>query len=83
MILSIIDYKNYPKINADKTREYTWLDQKYVKIPDVIGMNLKEAKNVLKSFSIEYSGTGETIIEQSPDGNTFIKENSIVKLMLN
>ena len=83
VMLSIIDYKGYKKINSGTTREYTWLDQKYIKLPDVIGMDLAEAKKLLKSFSIEYSGSGNNIIEQSPYGNTFVKEGSIVKLMLN
>ena len=83
VMLSIIDYKNYPKVESDTTREYTWLDQKYLKLPDVIGMSLSEAKKILKGFTIEYSGSGENIIAEEPQGNTFVKENSIVKLMLN
>ena len=83
VMLSIIDYKGYPKVNSDKTREYTWLDQKYIKLPNVIGMDLKEDKKILKGFTIEYSGSGDNIIAQSPSGNAFVKENSIVKLMLN
>lgn len=83
IMLSIIDSKNLPKAQTDNTREYTWLDTKYVKLPDVIGMNLADAKKLLKSFSIEYSGTGNNIIEQSPKGNVFAKEGSTVKLLLN
>ena len=82
-MLSIIDYKEYPKVKSDTTREYTWLDQKYIKLPNVVDMNLTEAKKLLKGFTIEYSGSGEKVIAQSPDGNMFVKENSIVKLMLN
>ena len=83
VMLSIIDYKEYPKVESDTTREYTWLDQKYIKLPNVVDMNLTEAKKLLKGFTIEYSGSGEKVIAQSPDGNMFVKENSIVKLMLN
>ncbi len=82
VMLSIIDYKEYPKVESDKTREYTWLDQKYVKLPDVINMDLQEAKKLLKGFSIEYNGSGEKVLDQSPNGNAFVKEGSIVKLML-
>lgn len=83
IMLSIIDYEGYSKVETDKTREYTWLDQKYIKLPDVTGLSLKEAKKLLKGFSIDYSGSGNTIIAQSPEGNAFVKENSIIKLMLN
>lgn len=82
IMLSIIDSKNIPAVNTDTTREYTWLDQKYIKMPDVTGMNLTEAKKLLKGFSIEYSGSGDKVIEQSPEGNYFAKEGSTVKLLL-
>jgi len=81
-MLSIIDYKGYAPVESDTTREYTWLDQKYIKLPDVTGMEASEAKKLLKGFSIEYSGTGEKVLEQSPNGNMFVKEGSTVKLML-
>ena len=83
VMLSIIDYKGYIPTPGDKTREYTWLDTKYIKLPDVVGMNLKDVKSLLKNFSVEYSGSGETVISQAPNGNTYVKEGSIVKLMLN
>lgn len=82
IMLSIIDSKNIPAVNTDTTREYTWLDQKYIKMPDVTGMDITEAKKLLKGFSIEYSGTGDKVIEQSPEGNYFAKEGSTVKLLL-
>jgi stage V sporulation protein D (sporulation-specific penicillin-binding protein) len=83
VMLSIIDYEQYPQVESDTTREYTWLDTKYIKLPDVSGMTLSEAKKLLKDFSVEYAGIGDTVIEQSPSGNTYVKEGSTVKLMLN
>lgn len=62
--------------------EYTWLDTKYVLLPNVVGMSKAEAKKTLKGFNIEYSGTGETVIYQSPQANYFVKEGSAVVLML-
>lgn len=62
--------------------EYTWLDTKYVLLPDVVGMSKEEAKKTLKGFNIEYSGTGETVIYESPKANYFVKEGSTVVLML-
>lgn len=62
--------------------EYTWLDTKYVLLPDVVGMSKEEAKKALKGFNIEYSGTGETVIYESPKANYFVKEGSTVVLML-
>ena len=73
------------KIKPDKegmTREYTWLDTKYVLLPDVVGMNIEDAKKQLKGFKIEYSGTGNKVLYESPNPNYFVKEGSIVKIML-
>jgi len=63
-------------------REYTWMDTKYVELPDVRGMSVEDAKKTLKGFQIEYSGTGETVLYQSPNANSYIKEGGSVKLML-
>ena len=81
---SIIDIKNIKQDNSGMIRnEYTWLDTKYVMMPDVVGMSLKDAQKTLKGFKIEYTGTGETVIEQEPVSGQYIKETSTIKLMLN
>jgi stage V sporulation protein D (sporulation-specific penicillin-binding protein) len=64
---SIIDIKDIAPSKEVTPRQYTWLDQKYVKLPSVIGKDIKEAKKILKGFKLEYSGTGEKIIYQEPD----------------
>ena len=80
---SIIDIKNIKQDNSGMIRqEYTWLDTKYIILPNVIGQDLKEAQKTLKGFKIEYSGTGNKIIEQAPTPNQYVKEGSTIKLML-
>lgn len=81
IMLSIIDYKNYKEEPAEKSREYTWLDEKYYYLPNVIGMSLSDAKKTLKNFKIEYAGEGTNIIAQEPN-SIWVKEGSIVKLLL-
>ena len=63
-------------------REYNWNDTKYYKIPDVVGQTKEEAKKSLQCFQIEYSGEGEHVLYQSPSGNSYVKENGTVSLML-
>lgn len=63
-------------------KEYTWLDQKYVILPDVQGMNIKEAKKTLQGFQLSYSGEGEKVVYQSPQAGTYVKEGGVVQLML-
>ena len=63
-------------------RENNWNDTKYYKIPDVVGQTKEEAKKSLQGFQIEYSGEGEHVLYQSPSGNSYVKENGTVSLML-
>ena len=79
---SIISIKGLEPSNEVTPRKYTWLDQKYIKVPSVIGKDITEAKKTLKGFKIEYSGTGEKIIYQEPAENIFVKENSTIKVLL-
>ena len=82
VLKSAIDIFNIKPSKEGMTREYTWLDTKYVMLPNVVGMNIDDAKKILKGFKVEYSGTGNNVIYQSPEENYFVKEGSTVKIML-
>ena len=64
-------------------KEYSWLDEKYVLVPDVLNLNVKEAKKLLKSFKVNYVGTGDRVINQMPHANTMTKEYGDIVLYLN
>ncbi len=78
-VASILKIK---KTNEGMPKVYNWFDEKYVVIPDVTGMNSDDAKKILKGFKIEYVGSGNTVINQNPHGNTYVSENATIKLML-
>lgn len=80
---SAIDILDIQPSKEGMPKEYTWLDEKYVKVPDVTNLSLEEGKKLLKGFKIIYSGTGEKIVHQSPDAGEYIKEGSTISLMLN
>ena len=63
-------------------KEYMYTDKKYVEVPNVVGMNVKEAVSNLKSFKVEFSGSGNTIYYQSPSAKERILEGETVKLLL-
>ena len=63
-------------------KEYNWMDVKYHQIPDVTGKSLDEAKEILTGYSLEYSGTGETVLYQTPEANSYVKEGGTIKLLL-
>lgn len=82
IFLSAIDILDIEPDTEGIPKEYTWLDTKYVTVPDTTGMTLDEAKTALKGFNIEYSGNGDTVVYQSPTGGMYVKEGGTVVLML-
>lgn len=64
-------------------KEYSWLDEKYFVVPDVINLPVKEANKLLKNFKIKYVGNGKKVINQTPHANTMTKEKGEVVLYLN
>lgn len=70
------------KQDGGTEKEYQWYDKKYYTVPDVVGMSKKEASSMLKNFSVEYSGNGDNVINQSPSGNSRIAEGEKIRLYL-
>jgi stage V sporulation protein D (sporulation-specific penicillin-binding protein) len=62
--------------------KYNWYDKKYYMVPNVINMEKIAAIKELKNFQIEYSGSGDNVIDQSPVGGTRILEGEKVRLFL-
>ena len=73
---------NIEKQDGGTEKEYQWYDKKYYTVEDVIGLTKKEASSKLKNFTVEYSGTGNNVISQSPEAGTRISEGSSVRLYL-
>ena len=64
------------------TKEYNYGDKKYYTVPNVIGMDTKEAVSNLKEFKVEFSGSGSKVIHQSPSEGSYLAEGEVVRLML-
>ncbi len=82
VFLSAIDILNVDVRNDYLTKEYNWNDTKYKKVPDVLNLELKDAKKLLKGFKIVTEGNGSKVLYQSPSANISIKENSTILLYL-
>ena len=63
-------------------KEYQWYDKKYYTVENVIGLAKKEATSILKNVSVEYSGSGNNVISQSPEAGSRIVEGENVRLYL-
>ena len=73
---------NIEKQDGGTEKKYQWYDKKYYTVPNVVGKSKKEATSMLKNFSVEYSGSGDVVINQSPDSNSRIAEGEKVRLYL-
>ena len=82
ILLDAIDILNISKQKGASEKNYNYYDKKYVTIPNVVGMELNEAFKLLKSFKVEYTGTGTKVIYQSPGANERIYEGETIKLLL-
>lgn len=78
-IISIYDIE--PSLNVME-KKYQWYDTKYYNVPNVVGLKVNDAKKMLKNFNIEYTGSGDIVLSQSPLSGTRIKENDVVRLLL-
>lgn len=63
-------------------KKYNWDDKKFYTVEDVVGKTPKEASKILSKYNVEYSGSGNTIISQSPEAGTRLEEQSTIRLML-
>lgn len=82
ILLDAIDALEIEKRNVTTEKKYNWNDKKYYTVENVIGKTPKEAASILSKFTIEYSGSGNVVIEQSPEVGTRLEETSVVRLML-
>ena len=81
-LLSAIDILDIEERKDEIEREYLYTDKQYAKVPNVVGMSVKEAIKELKKFKVEYSGEGNIITYQSPSSGESIYEGETVRLLL-
>ena len=82
VLTDAIDILGIEKRDTTTEKKYNYGEKKYVTIPDVLGMEVSEAKNQLKGFDLEFSGSGNKISYQSPQAGTRVLEGSSIRLML-
>ena len=82
ILLDSIDALNIKKRNTNTEKKYNWDDKKYYTIENVIGKTPKEAVKILSKFTVEYSGSGNKVVEQSPKAGTKLEEQGVVRVML-
>ena len=82
ILLDVIDALDIEKQENAIEKDLEWTDKEMIEVPNVIGKTVKEAKSQLSGFSIEYTGTGDIVKEQSPSAGEKIEVGSTIKLLL-
>lgn len=82
ILLEAIDVLKIDKRENSMPKEYNYLDQVYATVPDVSGLNVKEALSLLKEFKVEFTGSGTTVVYQSPSKGERIPEGNVIRLFL-
>ncbi len=82
ILLDIIDALDIKRQTGAIEKVRYWDDEIYYTLPDTVGKTKKEASRDLFYYNIEYSGSGDKVIEQSPQGGTYLAAGSTVRLLL-
>lgn len=82
VLLDIIDALDIKPQEEGMEKDLEWTDKIMYEVPNVVGKNVKDAKKLLSNFTIEYTGTGETIVSQSPVANTKLEDRGTIRLLL-
>ena len=82
ILLDIIDALDIKKQDSQIEKEKEWSDKTIYEVPNVVGMTKKEAKKALENFTVEYAGTGDKVVSQSPETGTRVEEKTVVRLLL-
>ena len=82
ILLDIIEALDIKKQKGGLEKDLEWTDKITYEVPNVIGLTKDEAKKLLVNFTVEYSGTGEYIISQSPEAGEKHEDKATVRLML-
>ena len=82
ILLDIIDALDIEKQDNQIEKDYTWEDKIYYEVPNVEGMEVKEAKKLLTNFHVEYIGSGNKVISQSPNANERVAADETIILLL-
>lgn len=82
ILTDAIDALGIERRKNTSEKKYNWDDKKFYTVEDVVGKTPKEAAKILTKYNLEYSGSGNIIISQSPEAGTRLEEQSTIRLML-
>lgn len=63
-------------------KDRTWLDEKLIVTPNLIGKSKKEIHESFYDLKIDTTGEGDFVINQSPEAGEKVKAGSTIRLLL-
>ena len=82
ILLDIIEALDIEQQKGGLEKDLEWTDKITYEVPNVVGLTKEEAKKQLMNFTVEYSGTGDYIVSQSPEAGIKHEDKAKVRLML-
>ncbi len=82
ILTDAIDALGIERRENSSEKKYNWDDKKFYTVENVVGKTPKEAAKILSKYNIEYSGSGNKVVSQSPEAGTRLEEQSTIRLML-
>lgn len=82
ILLDIIDALDIEKQEGAIEKVKSWDDPVYYTVPNVVGMTVKEATKALYPLEVEYSGSGDKVLEQSPSAGEKVESTYKIRLLL-
>lgn len=70
------------KRNNQLEKDRTWLDEKLIVTPNLIGKSKKEIHESFYDLKIDATGQGDFVINQSPEAGEKVKAGSTIRLLL-
>ena len=73
---------NIKKRTITTEKKYQFWEKKYVTVPDVTNKKLSDVKGSLYGYDVNYTGSGDYIIFQSPKAGERVLEGSKIRILL-
>ncbi|EWG11851.1 stage V sporulation protein D [Cytobacillus firmus] len=61
-------------------KELTWMDSPMIEVPDMVGLTKKDLGELYLNLKIDASGTGNTVVKQTPQPGIKLKAGSTIRL---
>lgn len=79
---SAIEALDIEQRDNPEDKNYQVGEKVYYEVPNVIGMEVSDAMNLLSNFQVEFSGSGKKVISISPDVGERLLEESTLRILL-